>query len=118
MAYPKYRILEFTDQFGNKRYLPQVRKSFWGESILDFPFSKWRALSLLSEIGVVKDNDQCCNFLLYTTEEKAKEIVEKGKLQDINLEIEKAIKEKKEREEEKERKAKTPILKVTKKTYV
>ncbi len=89
MSYPKYRILELTDQFDNKRFYPQIKKSFFADLLswlILKPFGEWRCLAEKKDDPYV--GDYMMEIILETdkgfflSEAGAKELIEKHKTQE------------------------------------
>ena len=111
--YPQYRILEKTDQYGAKVFIPQVKKSLIWSSATDIVEGLWRCLDLKQ--GVSKDWSSVCECLWgVSTHEEAAKIIKVRKLQD-KQDTEKQILEQKEK---KEKDKIAPKFKVTNKTYL
>lgn len=121
MSYPKYRILELTDQFGNKKFYPQTKKSLFAKLlswlILE-PFEKWRCLALKTDDPYVGDYDMEIILSIekgyFFDEEGAKTLIEKHKDQEKEIKQYLLAEKLKKINEEKAK----PIFKTTKKTYV
>ena len=124
--YPKYRILEQKDQYGNVIYIAQYKPSFFAEDLDVRLFSQWVCLAKTSTQGVNREfrlehlsvlieNDY--NF----TRENAEYCVSVKKEQDkksAELAKQKKLLKQKERAEKLLAESKEPKFKTTKKTYV